>query len=79
MLGGAASGSLADSEWLLSTTILLRGAPGLASRSGLYFNKDSVLSFCQSLAKRISVTKTIQQSVRLPAAPDDLYDSYLDA
>jgi hypothetical protein len=30
------------------------------------------LSFCQSLAKRISVTKTIQQSVRLPATPDDL-------
>lgn len=25
------------------------------------------------------MTKTIQQSVRLPATPDDLYDSYLDA
>jgi len=25
------------------------------------------------------VTKTIQQSVRLPATPDDLFDSFLDA
>jgi activator of HSP90 ATPase len=27
----------------------------------------------------ITVTKVIHQSVRLPAPPDDLYDSYLDA
>ena len=36
-------------------------------------------TFNQSVLVRVSVNKTIQQFVRLPATPDELYDSYLDA